>query len=159
MSENEEKQKNISLTQFKKDAKTGQMRLELLEVFGKPKEFSESNISKVIGVKSDSIILDYEGRQSELVIQYESLVEYTGDFLNIYIAGNRDWTEHEKSIFAGRNIMEAYNIQKRYFDTNGCLYLFKNCHPKIWCDFTQNRIYDSKIRGNRILSYRVLKEK
>ncbi len=74
----------LPLTQFFRDAKTGHMALELINKRGKS---CQDEICPVVKVQSKSVILQRREGLSQLDLDYASLIDYNGSFLDIYAIG------------------------------------------------------------------------
>ena len=164
--------KLFTLAQFKRDASTGKMGLQLLERYGKKVE--EDYICPVIEVLTRSVKLrKKDGNVSWLDLDYASLVEYDGDTLKVYSVGLRELTDLEKSVMDGwkklsdndeyreqayRDMMTdgstTYYKEKSYYDNTPCPYLFNEQNGKKY-DYNTGKLYDPKIKGDCILKYKV----
>lgn len=104
-----------TMEQFKNDAASGKMSLELLEMNGSS-DFREGlkGVCKVTEVnKLGFILVNQNGEESLLMFENNSLREYDGDTLTIYSSGCRDLLEPEKAMLA-----EWEEIQKNYKKEN-----------------------------------------
>jgi hypothetical protein len=165
------KKKTLPLAQFKRDAKTGHMGLELIERYGV--KIPHPIVSPVVGVLTESVKIKRGSDESYLDIPYASLVEYTGDMLKVYSIGKRPLNEQEKQVlnawkkientsdFQKRSEIDAltdgsstYWQQKGFFEKSPCPYLFTDTRSLRY-DKKSNMVYDSKIKGECILIYRV----
>ena len=162
--------KFLSLAQFKRDAATGKMGLELLERFGKKSE--DHYICPVVEVCSKSVKLKKkDGRISTLDLDYASL----GEILKVYSIGLRDLTDLEKSVMEGwKKITDTddykeqayrdaltdgsstYYKDVQYFKNSPCPYLYLDNNDKRY-DYNTGKVYDPKVKGNCILKYKVFK--
>lgn len=166
--------KLLTLAQFKRDAATGKMGLELLERFGKKSE--DFYICPVVEVHQKFVVLKKkDGRTSQLDLNYASLVEYDGETLKVYSVGLRELTDLEKSVMDGwkkitdteeykeqayRDAMtdgsSTYYKDKGYFMNSPCPYLYLDDGDKKY-DYNTGKVYDPKVKGNCILKYKVYK--
>lgn len=166
--------KFLTLAQFKRDAGTGKMGLQLLERFGKKVE--DFYICPVIEVHNKFVVLKKkDGRTSQLDLDYASLVEYDGEMLKVYSIGLRDLTDLEKSVMDGwkkitdteeykeqayRDVMtdgsSTFYKDKYYFENSPCPYLYLEQNGKKY-DYSTGKVYDPKVKGNCILKYKVFK--
>ena len=164
--------KLLTLAQFKRDAATGRMGLQLLERYGKKVE--EDYICPVIEVHQKFIKLRKKnGMESSLDLDYASLVEYDGEILKVYSIGLRELTDLEKSVMDGwkkitdteeykeqayRDAMtdgsSTYYKDKGYFMNSPCPYLYLDDGDKKY-DYNTGKVYDPKVKGQCMLVYRV----
>lgn len=163
--------KKLSLAQFKRDASTGKMGLQLLERYGK--HIEELSIVPVIKVGSQSITLKRGDKESDLDIPYASLVDYDGEYLYVYSIGSRPLNEEEQSVMnAWKQIASTkeykeraeydalsdgsstYYQQKAFFLRSSCPYLFED-KPNLRYNYNKNEVYDAKVKGDCILKYKV----
>lgn len=159
-----------TLADFKRDAASGKIKLELVERFGKTdNEIPERcrGIRSIQKVNTVGITLETsDGLISELDFPAAKLIEYDGKTLTIYERGERDLTEQEREILA-----DWQKIEEDYYKKNpyGEAYwkkkdYFKNC-PCPWLngyETTKGKYYnyngkilDNQIRGKAILKYKV----
>ena len=108
-----------TLADFKRDAASGKIKLELVERYGKTgEEIPERirGIRTVSRINTVAIFLANEnGVESELRFDSAKLVEYDGKSLTIYERGERDLTEQEKKILADwQKIEDDYYKQNPY---------------------------------------------
>ena len=167
-----------TLAELKREAKTGNMYLEMVYRFGSDIPEKLKGKRKVIGSNSVSIsLLTTDGRKSELRLEKASLVEYDGEMLTIYGAGSRELNEKEqdivnewKKITSTKEYKEkAYNDaisdgsitywkEKIFFKDKGALYLMGVEKQKgLLYDFNANLIIDENIKGKKELQYKVYK--
>ena len=164
--------KLLTLAQFKRDAATGKMGLQLLERYGKKVE--DDYICPVVEVLSRCVKLKKkDGSLSWLDLDYASLVEYDGDTLKVYSVGLRELNDTEKAVMNGwkklsdndeyreqayRDMMTdgstTFYKEKSYFDNSSCPYLFSEQNGKKY-DYNTGKLYDPKIKGDCILKYKV----
>ena len=164
--------KLLTLAQFKRDAATGRMGLQLLERYGKKVE--EDYICPVIEVHQKFIKLRKKnGMESSLDLDYASLVEYDGEILKVYSIGLRELTDLEKSVMDGwkkitdteeykeqayRDAMtdgsSTYYKDKGYFMNSPCPYLYLDDGDKKY-DYNTGKVYDQKVKGQCMLVYKV----
>ena len=82
-----------TLADLKRDAKSGNMSMVMLEWYGKTGVDIKPilrGIRKVEGANSVALLLrNNEGNTSELRIKYATLIEYDGENLTVYDAGQR----------------------------------------------------------------------
>lgn len=164
--------KLLTLTQFKRDAATGKMGLQLLERHGKKVE--EDYICPVIEVHQKFIKLrKKDGVESSLDLDYASLVEYDGEYLKVFSIGLRELTDLEKSVMEGwRKITDTDEYKEQayrdamtdgsstfykdvhYFKNSPCPYLYLDNGDKRY-DYNTGKVYDPKVKGNCMLKYKV----
>ena len=161
-----------TLAQFKRDAASGKIALELVERFGST-EFPERmrGIRKIARVNTVGITLVNERGEDSYMSYGESakLFEYDGDTLTIYKPAMRPVTEQERQV---RNEYEKIRAeyyknnpwgddfwkQKDYYAKSACPWMYPNLDKSIkgkkymLCD---DLVQDEHIRGEAILKYRV----
>lgn len=161
---------NKTLTQLKKDAKSGNIALRLVERYG-DKKIPErlQGIREICEVHCESLVLkNKNSEKSYLFIKRASLIDYTNDRLIIYEPCKRDLNKEEQKI------MDEYKLrQKEYYEQNpygdfywqGKDFLKNSAAP--WLSETdyikgkrysssENKIYDSSIKGDCVLVYEVV---
>ena len=166
-------EKCLSLAQFKRDASTGHMGLELIERYGKKE--TKSVIVPVVKVLTDSVILKRGNKESYLDIPFASLVEYTGTTLKVFDKGKRPLIEKERFVLSEWKKIEStpkfqermrvdvltdgsftFYQEKNFFEISPCPYLF-NDSRRFRYTKGQDYIFDAQVKGECILKYRVHK--
>lgn len=159
----------FTLAQFKRDASSGKIKLEMFERYGKTGEAIPDRcrgIRTVQKVNTVGITLTTaDGLTSELRFDSAKLVEYDGKSLTIYARGERDLTEQEREILTEWQKIEndyykqnpygnSYWKKKDYFKHCPCPWLagFETVRGKRY-DYCTGKIVDNQIRGNAILKY------
>ena len=122
-----------TLADFKRDVKSGKIKLELVERYGKTGEEIPARcrgIRTVQSVNTVGIMLETaDGLTSSLDFPPAKLIEYDGKSLTIYERGERDLTEQDW--------LSGYEtVRGKYYNYKG-------------------KILDSQVRGNAILKYNV----
>ena len=165
--------KLLTLAQFKRDAATGKMGLELVERYGK--KTNDFYICPVVEVRTKSIKLKKkDGTMSILDLDYASLVEYDGENLKVYSIGLRELNDLEKSVMEGwKKITDTdeykeqayrdavtdgsstYYKDKYYFLNSPCPYLYIDEHKGRKYDYNTGKLYDPKVKGDCMLVYKV----
>lgn len=157
----------MTLAQLKRDANSGKMSLELIERYGSTEIIERlKGIRKVKKSNSVAIILiNLDGKESELRIDSAKLIDYDGKHLTIYAAGTREPSEEEKSILIKRD-----ELYKKYADTySGGFWQVKQMFEKSKFpymaghetikgkryDHNTGLVYDNSIKGEVILKYNV----
>lgn len=162
-----------TLAELRRDARSGNMSMEMLEWYGKTGEDIKANlrgIRKVEGANSVALLLrNNEGNISELRVQYVTLVEYDGENLTVYAAGLRDLTEEEKKILSEWERIEKEHLEKNpfaetfwkrrdYFSKCSCPWLYGTDTVKgkrlEYID-GEAKIRDREIRGVALIKYKV----
>lgn len=161
----------MTLAELKRNAKQGNMVLELTERFGKTGDAIPEMMRgkrKVVGANSDGVnLLNHDGQVSKIHINSASLVEYDGETLMIYEAGIRDLNEEEQKILdESRKVQEDYYEQNPYgnafwklqefFSRSTCPYMSgmeKKCGKRYLSHCS--KVMDNAVRGPMILKYRV----
>lgn len=163
-----------TLAQLKRDAKDKKISLEMIEWYGqKGAEIPERlrGVRKVIGANSVAImLLNADGKESELRPEAASLVEYDENTLTIYAAGYRELTEKESKVLAEweteeKAYLEKYPTaetfwkKKHFFMDRGCEWLlgFSPVNGKIY-NLATNKVRDRAVKGDVILKYSVYRE-
>ena len=159
-----------TLAELKRDANTGRMSLKLTERYNQTeKDFPERlrGIRKV--KKSNSIgliLINADGKESALRIKRAALMEYDGENLIVYEAGEREPNEQEKRILEDwEKVREQYEKEnpyseiywkkKSYFENCPCPYMsgFNSYKGKRYQ--YNGKVLDSSIKGYPILKYKV----
>lgn len=160
----------MTLAELKRNAAQGNMSLELIERYGDTGDALPillRGVRKVIKVNSVGLsMLCSDGHSSEMRFKSAKLVEYDGDTLTIYEAGQRDLTEQEKQILAeweriqaeyiARNpYSDTYWKKKDYFAKCPCPWLagFETVRGKYY--MYNGKVRDNQVRGGVILRYKV----
>lgn len=79
--------KKLTLAQFKRDAATGKLGLELLERYGN--KVDKHEICPIIKVKAKGVVLQRGNKESDLDLNFASLIDYDGEYFKIYNLGKR----------------------------------------------------------------------
>ena len=160
----------FTLAQFKRDATSGKIKLEMVERYGKTGEEIPERLRGVRTVQKVNTVgitlVTAEGLTSELRFESAKLFEYDGKSLTIYERGERDLTEQEQKILADWQKIEddyykqnpygdAYWKKKDYFKKCPCPWLngYETVKGKYYN--YNGKILDNQIRGKAILKYRV----
>lgn len=165
----------MTLSDLKRNAAKGNMKLELVERYGKRGEDIPERIRGVRTVKRVNtvalILVNDDGQESELryngKLESAKLFEYDGKTLTVYEAGTRDLTEEEQRVLDEWNIIQAEYIRENpYSDAYWKMKeYFKNC-PCSWMEGLETvcgkyymrhngKVRDNQVRGNVILRYNV----
>ena len=75
----------LTLAQFKRDAASGHMGLELIERYGK--KITKPVIVPVVKVQTNGVYLKRGDNESFLDYPFASLFEYTGTMVKVYDTG------------------------------------------------------------------------
>ena len=159
-----------TLADFKRDAASGKIKLELVERFGKTGEEIPERIRGIRTVSKINTVAIFlaneDGVESELRFVSARLVEYDGKSLTIYKRGERDLTEQERKILADWQKIEddyykqnphgdAYWKKKDYFKKCPCPWLagYETVKGKYYN--YNGKVLDNQVRGNAILKYNV----
>lgn len=162
-----------TLADFKRDAASGKIKLEMVERFGKTgEEIPERcrGIRVIQSVNTVEIMLETaDGLTSSLDFPPAKLIEYDGKSLIIYERGERDLTEQERKILADWQKIEddyykqnpygdAYWKKKDYFKKCPCPWLagYETVKGKYYNH--NGKILDNQVRGNAILKYNVYEQ-
>lgn len=159
-----------TLADFKRDVKSGKIKLELVERYGKTGEEIPARcrgIRTVQSVNTVGIMLETaDGLTSSLDFPPAKLIEYDGKSLTIYERGERDLTDQEQKILADWQKIEddyykqnpygnSYWKRKDYFKRCPCPWLsgYETVRGKYYN--YKGKILDNQVRGNAILKYNV----
>lgn len=161
-----------TLADLKRDAKSGKIRLELIERFGKTgDEIPERlrGIREVAGVNTVAINLrNGRGEESELRFGRASLIAYDGETLTVYNPGFRDVTDEERAVLTGAEKFksdyerehpqqDSYWKVRGYYADSPCPWMRPYGDEKQGkkYDARQDKVFDRSVRGDAILRYRV----
>lgn len=161
--------KKKTLTQFKRDAASGKMSLELIERFGKTgNDLPEKmrGLRKVTRVNTVAVmLLNQDGVESELRFESANLIDYDCETLVVYNPGMRQLTDEEDAVLA-----QIYDLQKKYANTySGGFWQVKEFCQKSSCPWMEGHktvrgkkylankgmVLDNSIKGEAILKYKV----
>lgn len=107
-----------SLSQLKRDAKAGVLKMELIERYGQTgDEIPERlrGVRPVIGANTTCIFFrNANGSKSDLPISRAALVDYDDDTLTVYCFGEREMTPEEKAVMdAWKQIADSDEYKAR----------------------------------------------
>lgn len=157
----------MTLAQLKRDANSGKMSIEMIERYGSTNIIERlRGIRKVKKANSVAIILiNLDGKESELRINSAKLIDYDGKNLTVYEAGTREPSAEEKAVLA-----KAKELYNKYADTYSGGYWqvkqmikdskfpymsgLEEIRGKRY-DRTTGLVYDNAIKGEPILKYNV----
>jgi PAS domain-containing protein len=167
-----------TLAELKREAKTGQYQAKMIYRYGEDIPEKLSGWRQIIDSNSVAIfLLNNEGKKSELNIKAASLIDYDGEHLTIYNAGERELNEEEKAIMEEWNKIaatpeyqtqaqnDAYTdgsttfYQKKYFFTGrGFTYLlgYDEQGGKKYNHNTK-KVRCNNIKGDKIMQYEIAK--
>lgn len=167
-------------TQLFKDAKSGKLRLKLIERYGET--INNSTPRPVIRTNTSSLFLTQEGypnKESELSLPRASLIDYNRKNLKVYAPGLRELNKEEKEILEEWKKIEesdeykrdlktdlltdtsfAYYQKRKFFASKKKLYLGgfsdgSELKPTLYFSGDNLYVLDPKIKGNLILNYKV----
>ena len=155
-----------TLAEFKRDAASGKMSLELLERFGSTNIIDRlKGVRKVIRTNTVSAtLLCQDGAESELRFGSAKLIDYDGDTLVIYEPGYRDPTAQERFVldewqkisdeYLRQNPYVPYWKMKDYFSKCACPWM-AGFEPVRGKKYEYGRVRDNSVRGDTILKYRI----
>lgn len=164
-----------TFSDFKRDAASGTMSLELLERFGSTGDDIPERlrgVRKVCGVNTVSIkLLNSHGEKSELRLENAKLTEYDGETLTIYKAALRAPTPEEQAVLDGaKKVRDEYQARnpcgddfwalRRYFKESACPWMDGSISESIKGKryvYHEQKVMDKSMRGEVILRYRVHK--
>jgi len=170
----------MTLADLKRDATLGKIKLELIERYGQTGETIPPRcrgIRKVIKTNSVEMTLETtDGQKSYLRYPAAGLMEYDGEMLTIYQAGERELTDEEKRIEDEFRRMQSEYYEKNpygnfywhsveYYKNSKAPWLSGSKPVKGKCR-TYNNIHengygmirDNRVRGEAILKYRIYRE-
>jgi len=162
----------VSLAEIKRKANNGNMFLEVLERFGKsgtdiPERLR--GVRKVLRANSVGLIIETcTGEESTLDIRSSKLVEFDGKTLTVFQPGHRALTEEEQKVMRKWREFErdyeeknpfgngAWIHRKKFFKDEGYPYLdgYQVVQGKKYLQH-EDTIYDTQVRGDAILVYKV----
>lgn len=167
------KEKVLTLAQFKRDASTGHMGLELIERYGK--KIDKPIIVPVVKVQSNGAYLKRGDKESFLDYPYASLFVYTGNMVKVYESGLRSLNPTEEMVmrqwhqisnnpqFRERARIDALSDgnytnrqEELFFKQSPCPYLYTERNGLRY-DHNTGKVYDPKVKGKCVLVYRVHK--
>ena len=160
-----------TLADLKRDARSGKIRFELIEHFGKTGEAIPERVRGIRDVASVNTVAislrNARGDESELRFGRAALFAYDGNTLTVYRPGYRALTEQERAVIEGEAaIREEYQRKyplddpywavKRYYRESPCpwMYGFETIRGKRY-QRGEDRVLDNAVRGDAILKYRV----
>lgn len=161
-----------TMADLKRDAKSGKIRFELIEHFGKTGEAIPERLRGIRDVASVNTVAinlrNARGEESELRFGRAALFAYDGRTLTVYNPGYRALTEQERMVIEGEAAVreeyqrkyphdDPYWTVKRYYENSPCpwMYGFKTVSGKRY-QRGEDRVRDAAVRGDAILKYRVL---
>lgn len=163
----------LTLAQFKRDAASGHMGLELIERYGE--KISKPVIVPVVKVQTNGVYLKRGDKESFLDYPFASLFEYTGSMLKVYESGLRKLNPTEEMVMrqwcqisntpefkrrAEIDVMTDGNYtgrqQEMFFKQSPCPYLYTEKNG-LRFDYNTKKIYDPKVKGKCVLVYKVHK--
>lgn len=162
-----------TLAQFKRDAASGKMSLELFERFGSTEITDQlKGIRKVARTNTVGITLvNKDGTESQLRFTNAKLFEYTRDTVIIYKAGLRDLTEQEQSILDKWEKVKDEYIKQNYYAHDNLYWKMKDYFAKCPCPWMcgskkvrgkmycyDGKVIDDAVKGEPILKYHVYME-
>lgn len=156
-----------TLAEFKRNAASGKMSLEIIERYGKSGNDIPTRlkgIRKVAKINTVcAMLLNESGETSELRFECASLFEYDGETLVIYEPGMREPTDQEQAVL--KHIQAIYEKNRDTY--NGGFWQVKDYvrnSPCPWMKldkpikgkmFINGKVRDNAIKGNVILRYKV----
>ena len=160
--------KKLTLSDLKRDAKGGRLRLEFVERYGKEIPEHLQGIREVIGANFVCIKLrNLDGKESELRIESAKLVEYDLWTLTIYSPALRSLTPEEQAVLdESKQFQAQYEKEnlfgnlfwaiKKFFKQSACPWMdacdtVRGKHFLSW----EGKVCDCAIRGEVALRYNV----
>ena len=161
-----------TLTELKRDAASGKLKLELVERFGKTGESIPERlrgIRSAVGVNTVAIKLQNgNGEVSELRLPRSSLVSYDGKTLTVYQPGLRAVTDGEREVLRGAEAARAcyerqypgsdpYYKLVRYYAESPCPWMRPYGDEKQGkrYDAQKDKVLDRSVKGEAALRYLV----
>ena len=161
-----------TLTELKRDAASGKLKLELVERFGKTGESIPERlrgIRSAVGVNTVAIKLQNgNGEVSELRLPRSSLVSYDGKTLTVYQPGLRAVTDGEREVLRGAEAVKACYEQQypgsdpyyklvRYYAESPCPWMRPYGDEKQGkrYDAQKDKVLDRSVKGEVALRYLV----
>jgi hypothetical protein len=147
----------------------------LVERYGKtgdqlPK--ASRGVFSVVAIRSNALKLaDAKGNKRTIPLNTSSLLDYDGETLIVYNPGMRDLNEKEKAVMdEWKKVQTAYLSTHTHYGLNQvCVDFFQNSRCP-WLvgsmemirgkryDCEVGKVVDNRVRGERILMYRVYRE-
>ena len=165
--------KLLTLAQFKRDAASGHMGLELIERYGK--KITKPVIVPVVKVQTNGVYLKRGDNESFLDYPFASLFEYTGTMVKVYDTGLRKLNPTEEMVmrqwhqisnnpqFRERARIDALTDgnytgrqEELFFKQSPCPYLYTERNGLRY-DHNTGKVYDPKVKGKCVLVYKVHK--
>lgn len=156
-----------TLAEFKRNAASGKMSLEIMERYGKSDKDIPARlkgIRKVIKTNTVcAVLLNESGETSELRFGCANLFEYDGETLVIYEPGMRELTDQEQAVLNRIQAIYKENENtysggywkvKDYVKNSPCPWM-KSDKPIKGKMFINGKVRDNAIKGNAILRYMV----
>jgi hypothetical protein len=165
-----------STAKLKEDARNYHLRFELVEKDGETGEKlpkAGRGLYSVQKVGTNFLILVGEdGRTTRVPLLNSKLVEYDGQILAVYRPGDRPFTEDERRVMEEwERELTAYlrtrpfyygvaRKKKQFFKESKCPWLGSDVDPVKGktLSFEPGMVTDNRVRGERILMYRVYRE-
>lgn len=163
----------LTLAQFKRDAASGHMGLELIERYGE--KISKPIVVPVVKVQTNGVYLKRGSNESFLDYPFASLFEYTGSMLKVYDVGLRKLNPTEERVMnQWRQISNTPQFRERaridamtdgnytgrqeemFFKQSPCPYLYTEKNGLRY-DYKTGKVYDPKVKGKCVLVYKVHK--
>lgn len=163
-----------TLSQLKKDAKSGNLSAELIFRQGTTDiPASLKGVRKMIDANSVGItFLNSNKKKSELRIDSASLIEYTDTHITLFNPALRDLTMEEQSVFDKWELMRdiekeeidmltdgssQFHKRKWFFTDAGYEYLLgHDVKQGKRFDCNTKKVFDNKIKGEMSMQYRIV---
>jgi len=161
-----------TLSDLKRRAAAGAIKFELVERYGKTSDAIPPRCRGIRTVKRVNtvgiMLMTADGQESELRLNTGAkLIDYDGESLTIYDAGEREVTpEEQKCLNEARRIVEDYERRNPYGD--GWFWLQKDYYRHCPCPWMNGsdtikgkrynyngKVIDNSVRGAAILKYRI----
>lgn len=157
---------NKTLSQLKKDIKTG---TQLKVIYHGTRPELQGNIKTVSRTQTNGFYTtcenDQGGREIWLDYPSASLVDYKDNQFTFYFIGERQLNDNETAFIEERNKIWAKNIYSNTYFLELALakkmnvdYMV-NSKPQKWYNHNNNTVFDAAIRGEKLITFEILKEK
>ena len=160
-----------TLAELKREAAAGTIKFEMTERYGETGDKIPERCRGIREVKRVNtvgiMLVTADGKESELRFDSAKLVDYNGEFLTIYAAGERDVTAEEQAVLDGAKAIQDRHLRVNPYGNGGfweCKQFFKDS-PCPWMSGYETirgkrynykgKVVDNSVRGNAILKYRI----
>lgn len=158
-----------TISELKREVNKGNVYFEMVYRYGNDIPERLQGKRKGLGANSVAISIQrQDGQPSELRLPHASLIEYDGETLTIYQAGERELNETEQALLNELETAEnEYNKTNPYGDYFWQKKAYWRAHREHYYlagwewhrgkyyDAFENKVKDSAIKGAKILEYKI----